>query len=79
MAKMSVGIRVEADLMERLKNAIWHVGQGLTITSLVEQALEQVVKDLEARNGGKPFPPRQGRIPKSPKYKNGPSKIKSVQ
>jgi hypothetical protein len=66
MGKIPVGIRLEAALMERLKNAIWYLGQGLTITSVVTAALEQAIRDLEAHNNGKPFPPRQGRIPKSP-------------
>lgn len=71
MPKIPVGIRVEAELMERLKNAVWHLGQGLTITSIIEQALEQAVQELEARNGGQPFTPRKGKIPKSPKKSDG--------
>jgi hypothetical protein len=71
MPKIPVGIRVESELMERLKNAVWHLGQGLTITSIIEQSLEQAVQDLEARNGGQPFPPRKGKIPKSPKKNDG--------
>jgi hypothetical protein len=66
MAKIPVGIRVDSELMERLKNAIWHLGQGLTITSVVTKALEEAIAELEARNNNKPFPMRQGRIPKSP-------------
>ena len=66
MAKIPVGIRVDEEMMERLKNAIWHLGRGLTITSVLVKALEQCVKELEAHNGGKPFPPRQGRLAKSP-------------
>jgi hypothetical protein len=66
MAKIPVGIRVEEELIERLKNAVWHLGQGLTITSVVVDSLEVAVSELEAKNGGKPFPPRQGRIAKSP-------------
>ena len=69
MAKIPVGIRVDAELMERLKNAVWFLGQGLTITSVVEHSLEQAVKELESRNGGVPFPPRKGKLPKSPKKK----------
>jgi len=65
MAKIPVGIRVEEELIERLKNAIWHLGKGLTITSVMVKALEQAIHDLEIHNGGKPFPPRQSRIAKS--------------
>lgn len=66
MAKIPVGIRVEAALIERLKNAVWHLGQGLTITSVVTKSLEQSIRELEAHNGGKPFPPRGGPVVKSP-------------
>jgi hypothetical protein len=66
MAKIPVGIRVEEELIERLKNAIWHIGKGLTITSVVVKALDECVKELEEQNGGKPFPPRQGKIAKAP-------------
>lgn len=67
MGKIPVGIRMEEELIERLKNAIWHLGRGLTITSVVEEALRKALKELEAHNGGKPFPPRRGELPKSPK------------
>ena len=69
MAKIPVGIRVEEELIERLKNAIWHLGKGLTITSVMVKALEQSIHDLEMQNGGKPFPPRQSRLAKSPTTK----------
>jgi hypothetical protein len=69
MAKIPVGIRVEEELIERLKNAIWHIGQGLTITSVMVKALEQAIQDLETQNSGKPFPPRQSKIAKSPAKK----------
>lgn len=65
MAKIPVGIRVEEELIERLKNAIWHLGKGLTITSVMVKALEQAIHDLETHNAGKPFPPRQSKIAKS--------------
>jgi hypothetical protein len=75
MAKIPVGIRVDYELMERLRNAIWHIGQGLTITSVTVEALEEAVAELETRNGGKPFPTRQSKLAKSPlprkKKKNG--------
>jgi hypothetical protein len=66
MAKIPVGIRVDEELIERLKNAIWHLGQGLTITSVITKSLEESVRELEAHNNGKPFPPRGGRLAKSP-------------
>lgn len=66
MPKIPVGIRVEAQLMERLKNAVWHLGKGMTITSAIEEAIEKVVQELENANGGE-FAPRRSKLPKSPK------------
>lgn len=66
MSKIPVGIRLDEELMERLHNAIWHLGQGLSITSVATQALERAVAELESHNGGKPFPRRRGELAKSP-------------
>jgi hypothetical protein len=66
MAKIPVGIRVEEEQVERLKNAVWHLGKGLTITGVIVQAIEKRLMELETRNNGKPFPQRRGRIAKSP-------------
>ncbi len=66
MAKIPVGIRIESELIERLKNAVWHLGRGLTITSVITKSLEDSIRELEAQNGGKPFPARTGRLAKSP-------------
>jgi hypothetical protein len=66
MNKIAVGIRMEEELMERLQNAIWHIGHGLTVTSVIAESLERAVKKLEGENGGKPFPRRGGELPKSP-------------
>lgn len=60
--------------MERLRNAIWHLGPGLTMTSVLNQGLERTVSKLEAKNGGKPFPPRSGEVleaPVKPKKRSG--------
>jgi hypothetical protein len=69
MPKIPVGLRVDADLMERVKNAVWHLGHGLTITAVLEEALADAVARLESQNGGKPFAPRGSDLPKSPKKK----------
>ena len=66
MAKIPVGIRVEEEQVNRLKNAVWHLGQGITISGVIVAALEKHLQKMERRNNGQPFPPRQGRIPKSP-------------
>jgi hypothetical protein len=66
MKKIPVGIRIDEELMERLHNAIWHLGRGLTITSVTAEALERAVAKLEAQNGGKSFPRRRGEVLRSP-------------
>lgn len=66
MGKKAVGIRMEEEWIERLHNPIWHIGHGLSVTSVVAESLERAVKQLEAENGGKPFPRRGGELPKSP-------------
>jgi len=67
LPKIPVSIRVDADLLERLRNAVWHLGKGLTITSVIEECVEQAVKELEKQNNGQPFAARGTRLPKSPK------------
>lgn len=67
MPKIPVSIRVDSELMERLRNAVWHLGKGLTITSVIEECVEGAVKELERQNNGAPFPSRESKLPKSPK------------
>lgn len=62
--KVPVGLRLDADTLERLRNAVWHLGQGLTVNGVVEAAALQAIEELEKRNGGKPFPPRAGPVSK---------------
>jgi hypothetical protein len=67
LARLPLNIRCEADLVERLRNAVWHLGRGLTVTSMIEDAMLKAVQQLEQQhNGGKPFPPRGTRVAKSP-------------
>jgi hypothetical protein len=68
--KIPVSIRIDANLMERLRNAVWHLGHGLTITSVIEDAATKAVHDLEQHNSGKPFSPRGSNLPKSPRGRN---------
>jgi hypothetical protein len=71
MVKIAVGIRIGEEVMERLQNAISHIGHGLTITSVTSEALKRAVVKLEAQNGGKPFVRRRGEVPKSPLKSKG--------
>jgi hypothetical protein len=62
--KVQVAVRLDPELLNRLRNAVWHIGKGLTVTGLIEEATEKAVELLETQNGGKPFPPRKSPIPK---------------
>ena len=64
--KVPVSIRIEEDIIERLRNAVWHLGRGLTVTSAMEDAVGNAVHDLEKHNNGKPFPARGAPLPKAP-------------
>ncbi len=53
-------------MMERARNAVWHIGKGKTLVALVTEGLQRVVEELEKEhNGGRPFPQRVGELPKS--------------
>jgi len=56
--------------MERLRNAVWHLGKGLTITSIIEDCVEHAVQELEKQNAGAPFTVRGTKLPKSPKRRD---------
>jgi hypothetical protein len=70
LPKIPVSIRVDSDLMERLRNAVWHLGKGLTITSIIEDCVEHAVQELEKQNAGAPFTVRGTKLPKSPKRRD---------
>jgi hypothetical protein len=70
LPKIPVSIRVDSDLMERLRNAVWHLGKGLTITSVIEDCVAEAVKELEKQNGGSPFPARGTKLPKAPRKRD---------
>jgi hypothetical protein len=66
--KRSMTIRVDDDLLERAKNAVWTVGRGLTLTGLIEEGLLAQVKAIEKKhNKGKPFGQRDEELPHSSK------------
>lgn len=67
--KVPVSIRIDEDLIERLRNAVWHLGRGLTVTSVVEDSVAKAIRDLEKHNSGKPFPARGTPLPKAPRSK----------
>jgi hypothetical protein len=63
--KEPVGLRLEHDVIERLRNAVYWIGKGLTVNGVIEEATAKALEELEARhNGGRPFAQRVGVIPK---------------
>lgn len=66
--KTPVSIRLPDDLLERVRNAIWHTGNRTTITDIAIDGLTEWVEAVEKQhNKGKPFPEREGELPYSPK------------
>jgi hypothetical protein len=53
-------VYVRPDLVERLKDAVFW-SPGLTMSALVEDAIEKTLEALEA-DRGEPFPPRTGTL-----------------
>jgi hypothetical protein len=64
--RQSISFRLNLECLERLRNAISGTGHetGLTLTQVVDQAMEKKALDLERRyNGGKPFSQRATLLP----------------
>lgn len=62
-------IRIPVELLERGRNALYHLPQkdtyGGTLTGLFIAGFEQILAELEGKNKGKPFPQREAELPKS--------------
>lgn len=56
MKKQSVTVRLSTDLLERMRNLVYWT-PGLTMNSLVEESLEESIKNLEEKKGAS-FPQR---------------------
>ncbi len=65
-AKGRVTAGVDADVLERARNAVWQLAgppAHLTMAELVEQAIRREVERLEAEhNDGAPFPARSAQL-----------------
>jgi centromere-binding protein ParB len=65
-AKGRVTADVDADVLDRARNAVWQLTgppERLTMAELVEQAVRREVERLEAKhNDGVPFPPRSAQL-----------------
>jgi post-segregation antitoxin (ccd killing protein) len=66
--KTAISVRLDTELLERAKNAVFWTGRGLTISRILEQSLKQAVAALEREHHeGEPFPPRTDELPYSPR------------
>jgi hypothetical protein len=63
--RVQVGVRFEPDVLERLRNAVFWIDRGLTVTGVVEEAALEALE--REHNGGEPFPDRTAELPKSKK------------
>ena len=66
MSKVPVSIRMDEGVVERLRNAVWHLGRGLTVTSIVEEAVEKALHGLESRTAASRSPIGRHRYPERP-------------
>jgi hypothetical protein len=63
--KQKVTLIMDADLVERLKNAVYW-SPGLSLSGVLEEAAEKMISQLEKKNG-KPFQERNGELKKGRK------------
>lgn len=65
--KVPVGLRLDPDVLERLRNVVFWLGRGLNVNGVVEEASVKALEKLEAeyvKLHGKPVPPRTGPVPR---------------
>lgn len=58
-------LRFDPDMLDRARNACYAIDK--TFQEVIDSALFQVTQTLEARNGGKPYPPRPGNLKTGPR------------
>ena len=59
-----IPLRLDMDILERLRNAVFWLGRGLTVQRVAERATTQALLELEKENGGKPFKQRTESLPR---------------
>lgn len=63
--KVPVGARLTPEALEQCRAAVWAVGQGWTVQRIIEEGVSLVLQQLQRdHNGGQPFPPPGGAIPR---------------
>jgi hypothetical protein len=59
-----INARVPTELAERIRNAIWWIGRGLSVSRLLAEASLEIAERLEREhNQGKAFPQRESELP----------------
>lgn len=66
--KELINARCDTANVERVRNAVFWIGQGLTFAGVVSRGLELAAQELEKEhNDGQPFRQRTRELPKSKK------------
>ena len=58
MRKAKFTTKIDRNLLGGVCNAVWHIGRGLTVSAVVEEALSERDKEIEQQHDrGKPSLP----------------------
>lgn len=64
--KKATGAKVDEEVLERLRDCVFWIGQGLTMNQCIEDAIVAKCEALEKKhNEGKQFPRRTTELPRS--------------
>lgn len=66
--RTTLTLRFDPDMLDRARNACH--ASNKTFQQMIDYALWNMTRALEAWNGGKPYPPRTGNLKTGPKSKN---------
>jgi hypothetical protein len=50
MRKARFTTKIDRNLLGPVRNAVWHVGRGLTVSAVVEEALSERDKEIEQQH-----------------------------
>ena len=67
-SRTTLTLRFDPDLLDRARNACHATNKSFQ--QMIDYALWNMTRALEAWNGGKPYPPRTGNLKTGPKSKN---------
>ncbi len=68
VAKKNVTFSLDEELVERMRNACYWIGQGYTPSRIAEESIGRTIDALEKKhNAGQPFKRRRGDLPSGPR------------